>query len=578
MNNIFASKKLTRSLVLLLLLLILAPQLWLWPTKQHLGQFLWHGLLPALMLLLLLLSCSRYLHRSVWLWLPFALMAPQELFYLSTYQKSTDAHAMAIIAETDLAEAAGYLSGLGWLIIPAVLVLLLLFALCSAMFKVQQLHWPRYGRVVVWLGCAIGMGWVWQQEVQYRQDYPVKVERNATETALSQRPLPQSHNLFYQSYPLNLLLAANEFRVQRAALAAVAASVAEFKFNATQPVAITQRQIYVLVIGETLRPDRLQLNGYARPTTPRLAGLGDVISFQNMISPWAWTRMSVPVIISRKSAQDQSYFSRETSLVAAFKEAGFHTTWLSTQSPLGVHDSSVALHASEADDVQYLNPVGYKKEGYYDDVLLKTIQRVLSSGQQKQLIVLHTLGSHFSYADRYPAAFDLFRPSGKGQAVSMHDPANKTLLNNAYDNSVAFTDAWLFGLIETLKQQQAISSLLLVSDHGENIFDGNCTKSGHGHHTEFDYRVASLWWGSAEFRQAYPAQVAWLQQRQQAPLMTSQTFETMLDLAQIRYPSQNTTQSFAAANFQPGQRLLSSGQDFDRTPRDQQCRAFPLLH
>jgi glucan phosphoethanolaminetransferase (alkaline phosphatase superfamily) len=576
MKNILASKRLTQSLVLLLLLLILAPQIWLWPVKQNLNQLLWHGVLPALLFLLLLLSCSRYLHRSVWLCLPFALMAPQELFYLSTYQKSTDAHAMAIIAETDLAEAAGYLSGLGWLMIPAILFLLLIFALCSAMFKVQQLHWPRYARPVVWLLCLLGVGWVWQQERQYQRDYPPQTGRNATETALSQKPLPHSHNLFYQSYPLNLLLAANEFRVQRAALATVAATVAEFKFGAVQPEPVTQRQIYLLVIGETLRPDRLQLNGYSRPTTPRLAGLGDVVSFQNMISPWAWTRMSVPVIISRKSAQDQSYFSRETSLVAAFKEAGFHTTWLSTQSPLGVHDSSVALHASEADVVQYLNPVGYKKEGYYDDILLKTVQRVLASGEPKQLIVLHTLGSHFSYADRYPPAFDLFKPSGKGRAVSMHNPANKTLLNNAYDNSVAFTDAWLFGLIQTLKQQKAISSLLLVSDHGENIFDGQCTKSGHGHHTEFDYRVAAFWWGSAEFRQAYPAQVALLQQRQQAPLMTSQTFETMLDLAQIRYPNQRLEQSFAAATFAPGQRMLSSGQDFDQTPKDQQCRAFPL--
>lgn len=575
-KGIFASKILTRALVLGLLLWLLAPQIWLWPQKP-ISQVVLYGLLPAVLFLLLLLSCSRYLHRSVWLWLPFALMAPQELFYLSTYQKSTDAHAMAIIAETDLAEAAGYLSGLGWLIIPAVLLLLLLFALCSATFKVLQLHWPRYTRPLVWLLCLLGAAWIWQQEVQYRQDYPQQAGRNATETALSQRPLPQSHNLFYQSYPLNLLLAANEFRVQRSALAAVAATVAEFKFGAQQQLHVAERQIYLLVIGETLRPDRLQLNGYARSTTPRLAGLGDVISFRDMISPWAWTRMSVPVIISRKSAQDQSYFSRETSLVAAFKEAGFYTSWLSTQSPLGVHDSSVALHASEADEVQYLNPVGYKKEGYYDDVLLKALQRVLASGQQKQLIVLHTLGSHFSYADRYPPAFDLFQPSGKGQAVSMHNPVNKELLNNAYDNSVAFTDALLFGLIQQLQQQQAISSMLFVSDHGENIFDGHCNKSGHGHHTEFDYRVAALWWGSQQFHRAYPAQVALLQQRQQAPLMTSQTFETMLDLAQIRYPGQKIAQSFAAPAFQPTPRLLSSGQDFDHTPVEQQCRAFPLL-
>lgn len=576
MNSVLSKKPFGRGLLLLLTLLILLPQIFLWPKKAEFSAIVWTGLLPALLILLLLLSASRYLHRSIWLWLPFALLAPQELFYLANYEKATDAHAMAIIAETDLAEATGYLSGLGWLIIPAVLLLIGLFVMTSAMLKVQQLQWPRYGRTVVWLGVCCALGWLWQQERAYRVQFPLKQGADVSTAAFTQRPLPHSHNLFHQSYPLNLLLALNEYRVQRAALAQVATRVAEFRFGAKQVTPITDRQIYVLVIGETLRPDRLQLNGYHRPTTPRLAGLGTVISFENMISPWAWTRMSVPVMISRKSALDQRYFSEETSLVAAFKEAGFHTSWLSTQSPLGIHSSSVALHASEADEVHYLNPVGYKKAGFYDDILLKAVQQVLSAEHPKQLIVLHTLGSHFSYADRYPPAFDLFQPSGQGKAVSMHDPANKTILNNAYDNSVVFTDAWLFRLIQQLQQQQALASVLFVSDHGENIFDGDCRKSGHGHHTEFDYRVAAFWWGSERFHQTYPTAVARMTELQHAPLMTTHVFETMLDLAKIHYPEQRLQRSFAAEQFQAEPRLLSSGQDFDRTPTDAQCRAFPF--
>lgn len=559
----------------LLLLLCLSPQLYVLPGKTSLLIWLQHGLLPALLLLLLLLSVSKNLASSIWLWLPFALLAPQELFYLSTYQKVTDAHAMAIIAETDLAEAAGYLSGLGWLILPAIMLVLLLLAFCSAVFKVQNVQWPRFGRPIVWLSTLALCAWLYQQEQVYRAQYPVKQGRNATETALAQRPLPNTHNLYHQSYPLNLLLAANEFRLQRAALADVAATVADFRFGASQRVAVTERQIYVLVIGETLRPDRLQLNGYPRATTPRLAGLGNVVSFSNMISPWAWTRMSVPVIISRKSAQDHSYFSRETSLVAAFKEAGFATAWLSTQSPLGVHDSSVALHASEADEVQYLNPVGYKKEGFYDDVLIGAFSRVLAQGAQKQLIVLHTLGSHFSYADRYPDSFDLFQPSGKGQALGMHDRANKEKLNNAYDNTVAYTDYVLFNLIRQLEKQQAVSGLLLVSDHGENLFDGDCDKSGHGHNTEFDHRVAALWWSSAAFNRNYAAQQQRMAARRDAPLLTSQTFHTLLDLAQIRYDGERREQSIAADVFAPPRRVLASGIDFDAAKRTGSCRILP---
>lgn len=574
--NLLLKHRMTLPLTLLLLvLLILSPQLYLLLHKTTLPAFVQQGLLPALLLLLLLLSVSRNFATGIWFWLPFALLAPQELFYLSTYQKVTDAHAMAIIAETDLAEAAGYLSGLGWLILPAIMLVLMLVAVASAVCKVQGLQWPRYGRPLVWLLTLGWVGWLYQQELVYRELYPVKEGRNATETELSKRPLPNSHNLYHQSYPLNLLLAANEFRVQKAALAEVAATVADFRFGTSQPQNTTERQIYVLVIGETLRPDRLQLNGYPRATTPRLAGLGDVVSFTNMVSPWAWTRMSVPVILSRKSAQDHSYFSRETSVVAAFKEAGFATAWLSTQSPLGVHDSSVALHASEADEVQYLNPVGYKKEGFYDDVLVSAFSRVLEKGAAKQLIVLHTLGSHFSYSDRYPDSFDLFQPSGKGEALGMHDRANKEKLNNAYDNTVAYTDYLLFNLIRQLEKQQAISSLLLVSDHGENLFDGDCDKSGHGHNTEFDYRVAALWWGSAEFRAQYPQQTQLLQQRRDAPLITSQTFHTMLDLAQLRYADERLAQSFASPEFVPPQRILASGIDFDKAQRLGACKALP---
>lgn len=561
----------------MLLLLVLSPQLYLWPKPEKLVQWLSWSIAPTLLLLALLLTASRQLHRSIWLWFPLVLLAPQELFYIATYHKVTDAHAMAIIAETDLAEAAGYLSGLGWLILPAVLLVMMLFVVTSAVFKVQQYRWLSYGRPLVWTASLLMIGWLWQQELQYQQLFPPKVKANTTETVLAQRPLPNSHNLFHQSYPLNLLLAANEFRVQKAALAEVAAQVAGFKFGASQPTPPATRQIYLLVIGETLRPDRLQLNGYARATTPRLAGLGDVVSFTDMISPWSWTRMSVPVIISRKSAQDQQYFSTEKSLVAAFAEAGFATAWLSTQSPLGVHDSSVALHAAEADQVQFLNPVGYKKAGFYDEVLVKAVQRVLAHKAPKQLIVLHTLGSHFSYADRYPDNFDLFQPSGKNQALGMHDRANKEMLNNAYDNTVAYTDQLLFNLIKSLQQQDAISSFLYVSDHGENLFDGDCNKSGHGHHTEFDYRVAALWWGSAQFRQQYPEVAQQIAMNRQLPLSTNQIFHTMLHLAHIGYPTAQPELSIAqtpvALTIRP--RLLSSGQNFDSSPKDAVCRAFP---
>lgn len=552
-------------------LLLLSPVLVQWP-EQDLVPYLQWKLIAAVWFYMLILSLFRSLWPGLVLLLPAALLVPQEVFYLLTYQKNTDAHAIAIVAETDLNEALGYLTGIGVFLALAVVAIVLLWWYLVRSAWQRHWQWQSGLRPVIWLICIgvlVSLSW---NEWQYQQINKAKQRSNPEENVFVQRPLPYSYEKFHATYPLNMLIAVNEFVKQKQAVADIAESTALFKFSARQTDIPAQRQIYVLVIGETLRPDRLQLNGYNRATTPRLSGTKNVISYTNMVSPWAWTRMSVPVILSRKSATDQRYFPTETSIVAAFKEAGFSTAWLSTQSPLGVHDSSIALHASEADQVQYLNPVGYKKEGFYDDILLPAFERVLQQNEQKQLIVLHTLGSHFSYADRYPQAFDLFTPSGKGQSISMHDQNSKVLLNNAYDNSVAYTDFILFNLIKQLEQSQSISSLFYVSDHGENIFDGQCNKSGHGHNTERDYRVASILWTSELYNLNYPQKKSLAEQRREQPLMTSNVFHSLLDLAGIEYPDQKLTKSWLSPDWRPSSRILQQGLDFDKAQRVGVCQ------
>lgn len=550
--------------------LLLSPVLVQWP-DQDLVPYLQWKLIAAVWCYMLVLSLFRSFWPGLVLLLPAALLVPQEVFYLLTYQKNTDAHAIAIVAETDLNEALGYLTGIGVFLALAVVAIVVLWWYLVRSAWQRHWRWEAGVRPVIWLICIGVLASLSWNEWQYQQINKAKQRTNPEENAFVQRPLPYSYEKFHATYPLNMLLAVNEFVKQKQAVAEVAESTALFKFSARQADVPAGRQIYVLVIGETLRPDRLQLNGYNRATTPRLAGTKNLISFTDMISPWAWTRMSVPVILSRKKPTDQRYFPTETSLVAAFKEAGFSTAWLSTQSPLGVHDSSIALHASEADQVQYLNPVGYKKEGFYDDILLPAFERVLQQNNTKQLIVLHTLGSHFSYADRYPEAFDLFTPSGKGQAISMHDQKSKALLNNAYDNSVAYTDFILFNLIRQLEQSQSISSLFYVSDHGENIFDGQCGKSGHGHNTERDYRVASMLWTSDAYNLQYPQKKALAEQRRQQPLMTSSVFHSLLDLADIQYPDQKLSKSWLNPQWRPATRVLQQGLDFDTAKRVGEC-------
>jgi glucan phosphoethanolaminetransferase (alkaline phosphatase superfamily) len=282
--------------------------------------------------------------------------------------------------------------------------------------------------------------------------------------------------------------------------------------------------------------------------------------------------MSVPVILTRKSPKDNRAFFPEKSLIAAFREVGFKTYWLSTQSPLGPHDSSIALHAREAEHSRFLNPTDYRGAGVHDGALLEPLSDILARDEPRQLIVLHTLGSHFNYADRYPDGFDKFQPSQTGElAPSLHDRSQKEAMNNSYDNSVYYTDWLLSEIIARLRATDSRATLLYVADHGENLFDGECTKSGHGHSTEFDFRVASIWWNSPQYSKDRPDSVALVGERRDAALSTSHVFHTMLDAADIHYPGQDLSRSILNSDWIRRPRPVQGGYDFDSTPRDPVC-------
>jgi glucan phosphoethanolaminetransferase (alkaline phosphatase superfamily) len=115
-----------------------------------------------------------------------------------------------------------------------------------------------------------------------------------------------------------------------------------------------------MVIGESSRYDRWSLNGYARETNPLLKQEANLVALPDVITSVSATRLSVPVIISRKPATQslKDGFS-EKSFLTAFKEAGFKTFWLSNQISFGKFDTPVSVFAKEADVVEFLNLGGF---------------------------------------------------------------------------------------------------------------------------------------------------------------------------------------------------------------------------
>lgn len=565
------------ALSLLALLAQMPNAVWL-VTDQLPANYFQDYVLQGVATIGLLLSLFSRIWIGALMLAPWAILAPVESFYIRDFGKPSDTHLIGIISDTNIAEASGFLSGVIAQILLTMVVAagVALVAIVGAYRK--KLRWHGRLRVVVLVASVIALS---LPEIA-KLHGPAKSLAVPVANAAARAPgaeLADDHVVELFDYLLPVYPAGVPARIvayggQRRAMNEAINMIADFKFLAAQGGAVAHRkQIYVFVIGETGRPDRLQINGYARETTPRMLKEENLVSFQDAFSPWAWTRMSVPVMLTRKSGLDNNQFFAERSFISAFREAGFRTYWFSTQSPLGPHDSSIALHASEANETKFLNPLDYKTAGVLDEALLRPLDQVLNRNEQKVLIVLHTLGGHFNYADRYSANFDVFKPSLKGvKGASLHKPELKEEFGNSFDNSVLYLDYFLAEIIDRLKASDAIASMFYMADHGENLFDGSCDKAGHGRGNEYDFRVPAIWWYSREYAIAFPDKVANAKTRVRAPISTENVFHSMLDGANIRFPEEEMSLSLFSVEWRPMPRITQNKIDFDKAERDPTCK------
>ena len=331
-----------------------------------------------------------------------------------------------------------------------------------------------------------------------------------------------------------------------------------------------------MVIGESSRADRWSLNGYERETNPLLGKESNLVVLQDVVTSVSATRLSVPVMISRKPAmQSLKAGFAEKSFLTAYKEAGFKTYWLSNQISFGEFDTPVSVFAKEADVIQFLNLGGFTNNSNFDEVLFEPVRIAMADPAPKKLVVLHTLGSHWNYSHRYPAAFDRWKPSLHGMYKPvLTDRANRARLNNSYDSSILYTDWFLSKVIGMLKQSDQRSALMYVADHGQTLYDKSCKLVFHGHNTQFEFHVPAFVWYSTQYQERHPGKVAQLRKHRKTKLSTENVFHTLLDLGDIRYPGERLEWSFANEQFKLHKRYVDSygWTDYDNATIKGDCR------
>lgn len=359
------------------------------------------------------------------------------LYFINTYDVMLDDTMMGNVYNTNTAEATSYFSG------SFVLYVLLMGVLPAVLLMLSRIDYGKakgaFSRMgIALLGClAIGFGnmtnWPW-------------VDKNST--VLGSLILPWSYTV-------------NTFRYY-----------GEQRENNREEILLPdatltgeEKEVVVLVIGESARRDHFSLYGYGRETNPLLSQVEGLRAYPAN-SAATYTTGGVKAILSHSNS------SKLYEILPNYlHRAGVDVIWRTSnwgQPPLHIEK-----YYSDGD----LGRI-YDMDPAYDNVLSRALaDTIAASRSTKVLVVLHTSLSHGpSYNRKYPPEFERFTPVSN--SVEMSTIPQDQLIN-AYDNTILFTDWFLWDVISQMKGlEEWKSCVMFVSDHGESLGEGNLYMHG----------------------------------------------------------------------------------------------------
>ena len=281
-----------------------------------------------------------------------------------------------------------------------------------------------------------------------------------------------------------------------------------------------KKKIVIMVVGEALRADKLPFNGYHRNTMP-LTSKEEVLNFSNMYSCGTATQVSVPCMFSvfdRKDYSNTKVMYTENTLDVLSHTGAIEILWRdNNSSSSGVADRVKyetirnegwkKKHQVDCRDEDKIGRYKKKNDKKYsecrDDLMLVGLDDYVSKNKRKDIfIVLHQLGSHGpAYYKRYPRKFEKFKPVCK---TSMLNECTDEEINNAYDNTVLYTDYFLSETIGFLKKYDKSHdvAMLYMSDHGESLGEGGLYLHGIPYFMAPDAQkhIASFMWFGDGFK------------------------------------------------------------------------------
>lgn len=462
------------------------------------------------------------------LWLPI------EIFVRVYYAQAITVNLLGFLVDTDLREIREFSSVYQALVLWPMVLLQLPVLWLLYVLKKEKLSWRH--RTRSWV-LAVSVLSILMLAFAYHG--ATDPENNSAPSGSIFESQYSLYSKLRLVYPLDFPLSAIAMQHDHGEVARERAQSAGYTFGAK--LKDDSPDVVVMIIGESSRINHWGMFGYIRNTTPNLSKRNDLIAFPNVVTYSTATRTAVPSLVSRSPAvrpDGKIPESPEPSVLRAFKEVGYETYWISNQGGGGYYENPIEMYANEADKFVHLNYSSYGAKGALDEVLIPALEKALAS-PNKKFIVLHMMGSHFDFAQRYPQNFAKFQPSSfelRELGESENHIGYERLVENSYDNSIYYTDYVLSQMIMSVVRTASSALVAYVSDHGQDLIGGKCKAKSISRQSSDSYAVPAFIWVNAVGTGGLAERVSRLKRVKERPFTSKDFPQTLLDLVGLDTP------------------------------------------
>ena len=268
------------------------------------------------------------------------------------------------------------------------------------------------------------------------------------------------------------------------------------------------------------------------------------------------------IVIDANSLSETGIKYRYNNLIDIMNAAGYKTHWLSNQESSGIWGNVAQIYAAHSDVSHYTQIRDSKEDdGRVDGELFPLVDNAIGGADgEKNFYVVHLMGCHLAYYNRYPYLFTKFTEK---DITGNYNNDQKEVISQ-YDNAIFYNDYIVSGIIDKFRETNSDTIVIYLPDHGEAVYDeggvnGHIEENPSRHMIE----VPLIMWASEKFKENHPEKWALIQEAIYNPYMTDDMIHTILDIADIHTPDFDPARSIINQEYNTLRPRFFDEKDYD---------------